>query len=410
MSKVIKVTPVTVIKPPIEEEKPQEIIEVTPSLITSPDLPPTIDVESDIVNPIILSPIDMIQKLIDSQLEVISYEQFLSIIREVLVRFDTDPKRYKKEDYLKLILAIIACFKHLYESDYENDFYNRSVTEWSEQLSDEKVPTEKLVKETIDAIDSRLTWISNNKENQKQIDFINVVGDLDYYNKCKESYPNAQIFYQDEKKWAIYANGLEYDFNSLPGGFLPLSGGTMTGGISNLVVNGANNIAFKIKTGEDIYQNIKHPEISSSLDIILPSASGTLALTSDITQADITFQPTHVTIQKSWMGPQALSSSGINTACWLLSNRLSSKGSYLIQIEHSVDFDGGLYTGVFSYTSEGSGTNDEILLHRSGNNQNSAQCLFARIKYISNGVYLQICGTKEEEDCTELTIKIKKLL
>ena len=181
----------------------------------------------------------------------------------------------------------------------------------------------------------------------------------------------------------------------------------MTGEISNLVVNGANNLAFKIKTGDGIYQNIKYPELSSSVDILLPSSSGTLALTSDITQADITFQPTHVNIKKSWTDPQA---SGINTACWLLSNRLSSKGSYLIQIEHSVDFDGGLYTGVFSYTSEGSGTNDEIILHRAGNNQKSTQCLFARIKYISNGVYLQICGTKEENDCTELTIKIKKLL
>ena len=72
-----------------------------------------------------------------------------------------------------------------------------------------------------------------------------------------------------------------------------------------------------------------------------------------------------MTIKKSWTDPQT---SGINNACWLLSNRLSSKGSYLIQIEHSVDFDGGLYTGVFSYTSEGSGTNDEIILHRAGNN------------------------------------------
>ena len=68
------------------------------------------------------------------------------------------------------------------------------------------------------------------------------------------------------------------------------------------------------------------------------------------------------------MGPQALRSSGINTACWLLSNRLSSKGSYLIQIEHSVDFDGGLYTGIFTYTYKGVGKNDEILLHRSRNN------------------------------------------
>ena len=76
---------------------------------------------------------------------------------------------------------------------------------------------------------------------------------------------------------------------SVPGGYLPLSGGVMTGEISNLVVNGANNLAFKIKTGEGIYQNIKYPELSSSVDILLPSSSGTLALTSDITQADITF-------------------------------------------------------------------------------------------------------------------------
>lgn len=197
---------------------------------------------------------------------------------------------------------------------------------------------------------------------------------------------------------------------SVPGGYLPLSGGVMTGQISNLVVSGANDLAFKIQTGDGIYQNIKYTSITSSIDILLPSSSGTLALTSDITRADVTFQPTHVNIQKIWTDPQTSSSSDANNACWLLSNRLSSKGSYLIQIEHSVDFDGGLYTGVFSYTSEGSGTNDEIILHRAGNNQNSTQCLFARIKYISNGVYLQICGTKEENDCTELTIKIKKLL
>lgn len=197
---------------------------------------------------------------------------------------------------------------------------------------------------------------------------------------------------------------------SVPGGYLPLSGGVMTGQISNLVVSGANELAFKIQTGDGIYQNIKYTSITSSIDILLPSSSGTLALTSDITRADVTFQPTHVNIQKIWTDPQTSSSSDANNACWLLSNRLSSKGSYLIQIEHSVDFDGGLYTGLFSYTSEGSGTNDEIILHRAGNNQNSTQCLFARIKYISNGVYLQICGTKEENDCTELTIKIKKLL
>ena len=76
---------------------------------------------------------------------------------------------------------------------------------------------------------------------------------------------------------------------SVPGGYLPLSGGVMTGEISNLVVSGANDLAFKIQTGDGIYQNIKYTSITSSIDILLPSSSGTLALTSDITRADITF-------------------------------------------------------------------------------------------------------------------------
>ena len=98
---------------------------------------------------------ETIEWIIKNSGVVKNYDEFLTAIREVLIRFNTEPKRYSKEDYLKLIQAVVSCFKHLYSQDISA----WSVTEWSEILSDDKVPTEKLVKETIDLLDNRLSWI-----------------------------------------------------------------------------------------------------------------------------------------------------------------------------------------------------------------------------------------------------------
>ena len=127
-------------------------------------------------------------------------------------------------------------------------------------------------------------------------------------------------------------------------------------------------------------------------------------------EADIILQPIHTNIQSVWSGQ--FTSTEIPDAKWILSGESGllknlGIGSYLIQIIHSTDSDGGIYTGYFSYTT-GSGTDEEIILHRSGNN--TTQRLYAKIKYINNTTCLLLAAKEVESDCTELTIKMKKLL
>lgn len=127
-------------------------------------------------------------------------------------------------------------------------------------------------------------------------------------------------------------------------------------------------------------------------------------------EADVSFQPVHTNIQSVWSGQ--FTSTSIPDAKWVLSGNNGllkdlGTGSYLIQIIHSTDSDGGIYTGYFSYTT-GSGTDEEIILHRSGNN--STQRLYAKIKYINSTTCLLLAAKEKEDDCTELTIKMKKLL
>lgn len=127
-------------------------------------------------------------------------------------------------------------------------------------------------------------------------------------------------------------------------------------------------------------------------------------------EADIILQPVHTNIQSVWSGQ--FTSTEIPDAKWILSGESGllknlGTGSYLIQIIHSTDSDGGIYTGYFSYTT-GSGTDEEIILHRSGNN--TTQRLYAKIKYINNTTCLLLAAKEVESNCTELTIKMKKLL
>lgn len=147
----------------------------------------------------------------------------------------------------------------------------------------------------------------------------------------------------------------------------------------------------------------------------MPSTSGTLALTSQIMHSvdDIkTISPVHTYIGTDWPVSIGEKANNVYYAGYLLSSTSGALkteyGSYLIKIEHPTDADGGIYTGVFSYTA-GSGTNEEIILHRSGNT--STVRLFAKIKYISGtGTCLLLASTTEESDCTELTIKLMKLI
>lgn len=64
------------------------------------------------------------------------------------IRFDTDPKLYSKRDYWLLMCILYRALTHLYESNPGDVI----VTDWLEEHSDTYVPSEKLVKDTLDQI------------------------------------------------------------------------------------------------------------------------------------------------------------------------------------------------------------------------------------------------------------------
>lgn len=80
-----------------------------------------------------------------------SVEDLKKYLQDVLIRFDTSPKNYTKEDYGSLLRLIYKSLLHIY-SDEAHDL----VTQWNDVLRDDAVPSEKLVKETIDSLQSNI--------------------------------------------------------------------------------------------------------------------------------------------------------------------------------------------------------------------------------------------------------------
>lgn len=74
-----------------------------------------------------------------------SVEELKKYLSELLIRFDTNPNNYTKEDYLYLLGILYKSLIHLYDLSVGSSI----VTEWGDTLRDNKVPSEKLVKETI---------------------------------------------------------------------------------------------------------------------------------------------------------------------------------------------------------------------------------------------------------------------
>ena len=82
------------------------------------------------------------------------------------IRFDTDPKLYSKRDYWLLMCILYRALTHLYESNPGDVI----VTDWLEEHSDTYVPSEKLVKETLDQIVSDVDgsiFATNTRLNQE---------------------------------------------------------------------------------------------------------------------------------------------------------------------------------------------------------------------------------------------------
>lgn len=69
----------------------------------------------------------------------------LDTLKEILIRFDTNPKFYQKEDYKSLIKVLIQLSKIIDKNLYV-------LQEWSETPSDTQSPSEKLVVEALNEI------------------------------------------------------------------------------------------------------------------------------------------------------------------------------------------------------------------------------------------------------------------
>ena len=79
-------------------------------------------------------------------------EDLKKALSELLVRFDTSPENYTKADYSYLMKILYKSLLYLYDVDPQRFITN----EWSDPLASNKVPSEKLVKETIDSGNSSL--------------------------------------------------------------------------------------------------------------------------------------------------------------------------------------------------------------------------------------------------------------
>lgn len=114
------------------------------------------------VTPILSDPIEDLNTLVPKpiNLEIDSEQRLkkcdpiedLDTLKEKLIklgiRFDTDPKLYSKRDYWLLMCILYRALTHLYESNPGDVI----VTDWLEEHSDTYVPSEKLVKGTLDQI------------------------------------------------------------------------------------------------------------------------------------------------------------------------------------------------------------------------------------------------------------------
>lgn len=94
--------------------------------------------------------------IFDNKYKVIkTLQELKAALSELLIRFDTLPKNYTKDDYLYLTSILYKSLLYIYSTDPENIL----TKEWLNPHSDDKIPTEKLVKTTIDA---EINTVSNN--------------------------------------------------------------------------------------------------------------------------------------------------------------------------------------------------------------------------------------------------------
>ena len=92
-------------------------------------------------------------------------ENLKKIISELLIRFDTNPRNYTKEDYIYLLGVLYKSLLYLYSVDTGSNIINN----WSDTPRIDKVPSEKLVKETINLISAEWGNIQGNISDQTDL-------------------------------------------------------------------------------------------------------------------------------------------------------------------------------------------------------------------------------------------------
>lgn len=85
-------------------------------------------------------------------IQIDNLEDLQKLITEVFIRFDTNPHFYNKADYFTLLRLISQSLLFLYL--WQQDLI---VTEWLETSSDEKVASEKLVRDTLNLLE-QVAW------------------------------------------------------------------------------------------------------------------------------------------------------------------------------------------------------------------------------------------------------------
>lgn len=143
--------------------KPKKI-EVTP-IINSP-----IDIPNSIPKPVNVE-VNSKERL-DNCPTILGIDQLKEKLIQLGIRFDTDPKRYQKRDYWLLMCVLYRALIHLYETNPEDVI----ITDWLDEHSDKKVPSEKLVKETLDALISDIDgsiYATNTRLNEEVTNRIN---------------------------------------------------------------------------------------------------------------------------------------------------------------------------------------------------------------------------------------------
>lgn len=90
-----------------------------------------------------------INSIIPEDIELIdNLNDLLKYLSEVIIRFDTNPNYYTQKDYRFLIQMLLKSLIFLYQNISGKTL--NIVTSWSSELLDTNIPSEKLVKNTID--------------------------------------------------------------------------------------------------------------------------------------------------------------------------------------------------------------------------------------------------------------------